>query len=393
MGLPDSELTQVWVLVAGGFNHNGGMDRLNWALARHLIDRGDRVHLVCHSIEPQMLEGAASVHVVSKPSNSFMLGKLLLARRGWRIAKRVTRQAPTTRIVVNGGNCLWSDINWVHCVHHAWERNDNEAPAWFKVKNRYSRWQECRRESAALRKAAVVIANSERTRADLINHLGIPDRRIKMVYPGADPNLSLPSSDERAAARTWLGKGDQPLVVFVGALGYDTNKGLDVLFKAWRRLCARPGWNADLIVAGGGRAIDLWRRQIVEAGLIGRITLLGFTERIPELLAAADLLVSPVRYEAYGLNVHEAICCGVPAMVTRTAGVAERYPAELRELLIDDPEDSEALADRILCWHASKLSWKLRVVPFSDALRRHTQEVMAKQMVELVSPPMSEEAA
>jgi glycosyltransferase involved in cell wall biosynthesis len=67
--------------------------------------------------------------------------------------------------------------------------------------------------------------------------------------------------------------------------------------------------------------------------------LLGYREDVATILAASDLLASPTRYEAYGLNVHEAICRGVPALVSRSAGVAERYPPELRSWLLDDPDD------------------------------------------------------
>jgi hypothetical protein len=127
VGLPDHELMEQWVLVAGGFHRNGGMDRLNGALARHLIERGNPVHLVCHSVEPDLRDDAASVEIVPRPGNSFVLGGFLLSRRGRKAAQRLTRQSARTRVVVNGGNCNWPDVNWAHCVHHAWERNDRPA--------------------------------------------------------------------------------------------------------------------------------------------------------------------------------------------------------------------------------------------------------------------------
>ncbi len=374
-----------WVLVAGGFHRHGGMDRLNLALAHYLIERGNRVHLVSHSVEPELREGAASVHVVPKPGGSFMFGEFLLAMRGRQIAGLATAQSPGTRVVVNGGNCEWPDINWVHCVHHAWERSDESSPAWFRLKNLSDRRRGCGRERSALLRAKILIANSERTRRDLVNYLGIGSDRIHVVYPGSDVGFSPPAAVQRAAARALLEKDGQPLVAFVGALGHDANKGFDVLISAWRKLCARPDWDADLIVAGGGRALNLWRRRIAAAGLQGRITLLGFTDRITDLLAAADLLVSPVRYESYGLNVQEAICCGVPAMVTRTAGVAERYPTELRDLLIPDPGDVNALAAKLLQWRPAMSYWKETIVPFSQALGRQTPNIMAEKIVALAN--------
>ena len=53
-----------------------------------------------------------------------------------------------------------------------------------------------------------------------------------------------------------------------------------------------------------------------------------------------------------GLGVHEALCRGLPALVSRTAGVAERYPAGLNGLLIPDPDSAADLADRLRDWRA-----------------------------------------
>jgi glycosyltransferase involved in cell wall biosynthesis len=369
-----------WVLIAGGFHRHGGMDRCNWALARYLIDLGKRVHLVTHSADPALKE-KGTVYLVGKPANSFFLGEFLLARRGREVAGKLTARWPRTRVVANGGNCGWPDINWVHFVHSAWTCRAS-CPISFRAKDRIARLIALRAERSALQSARVIVANSERTRSDLIRHLAIDPSRVHTIYPGTDPGVRPPNRKSRWAARTWLRIDEaRPLVAFVGALGYDSRKGMDVLFNAWRRLCARPDWDADLLVAGGGRALPAWRRQIAQAGLDDRIRLAGFVDRIPEMLAAADLLVSPVRYEAYGLNVHEAICCGVPAMVTKTAGVAERYPAELRPLLIEDPEDVDALVAKLLRWRMAMDYWREKIAPFSQELRSYTLDDMAKRMV------------
>jgi glycosyltransferase involved in cell wall biosynthesis len=372
-----------WVLVSGGFHGRGGMDKANAALAAHLLDRGHPVHLVAHDVDPALSDrSGVTVHRVARPAGSFLAGELLLGRKGREVARRVAAEHPGARVVVNGGCCRWPDVNWVHSLHVAWPCRDEGAPVWFKGKNRLTKALARWRERSSLAAARVVIANSEKTRRDLIRHLGLPASRVYTVHLGSDPCQGPVIPAERAAARQWLGvAADRPIVAFVGALSHDNNKGLDTLFAAWRRLRARPEWDAELIVAGGGNALASWRAKVAGENLGGRVRMLGFTDRVNDLLAAADLLVSPVRYEAYGLNVHEAICRGVPALVSACAGVAELYPAELGELLLPDAEDADDLAMRLLGWRGRLEEWKTRFSSLGDALRARTWERMAEQIV------------
>ncbi|MBV8135200.1 MAG: glycosyltransferase family 4 protein [Deltaproteobacteria bacterium] len=370
------------MLVAGGFHRNGGMDRLNLALADYLADRGRSVHLVCYSFNPELENKVTSIKLVQRPRGSFRLGGLLLAREGRRVAGLLQRGSCGARVVVNGGNCDWPDINWVHCVHHAWKRSGQPSRSSFRLRDKLSRWLFCRRERIVLGKAQVLIANSQRTRKDLENLLQIDPERIHVVYPGADTDFRQTSMRRREAALAWLGRNERrPLVAFVGAFGEDSNKGFNVLFSAWVKLCDRRDWDVDLVVAGGGRALESWRHRVVTAGLDRRITMLGFTNRVPDVLAAADLLVSPVRYESYGLNVHEALCTGIPAMVTKTAGVAERYPTALGDLLLNDPDDADDLAARIFRWRTAIPYWKENVTPLARELSCHTLTDMAGRIV------------
>ena len=112
--------------------------------------------------------------------------------------------------------------------------------------------------------------------------------------------------------------------------------------------------------------------------------MLGFTDRIADVLAAADVLVSPVRYEAYGLNVQEAICGGVPAIVSASAGIAERYPAQLDGLLLRNPRDVGEIVERVRRWRESIDAWKESVKPLAAELRSRSWETMAKEFVTLV---------
>ena len=93
-----------------------------------------------------------------------------------------------------------------------------------------------------------------------------------------------------------------------------------------------------------------WEAQARADGLAERVRVLGFRNDVPHVLAGCDVMVHPARYEAYGLGVHEAVCRGLPVIVSASAGVAKRFPPELGGLLLGNPDDAGELADRLRTW-------------------------------------------
>jgi glycosyltransferase involved in cell wall biosynthesis len=378
--------TRTWVVVAGDFQRAGGMDRANTEFAQYLCEGGATVHLVSYRVDAELAAYPnVRVHRAARVAGAQFLARHRLDRLGRAVAADVIAHAPGARVLVNGANCAWSDVNWVHFVHREWLTPPLDAPLWFRIKHGLAGRSNSRKELRVLRSARILIANSERTRTDLIRDVGVAAERVRTVYLGCSSEWRSITPERRAAARSWLGESpDRPLVAFVGAFGHDSRKGFDTLWAAWRSLCARPGWDADLIVAGGGRALARWRSEIEHAGLGSRVRMLGITDRVIDVLAATDLLVSPVRYESYGLNVQEALICGIPAIVSRDAGVAERYPAELNDLLLANPNDVDDLATRLLRWRASVEEYKERVAPLTATLRAWTWRDMAARIAEVV---------
>lgn len=375
-----------WVLVAGGFHQDGGMDKANAALASYLAARGTEVEIVSHRVDDvfRSVRGV-HVHIAALPAGSYLLGECALDALGRRVARRTLFERPNARVVVNGGNSPWPGINWVHSVHAAWGCNDYGAPVWFRAKNRATKMVARAREREAMRCARLVITNSNSTREHIIRHLGVDASRVHTVYLGVDSGFCPVANNERANARAALCvPAERPLVAFVGTLGYDNNKGFDTLLATWIRLCTNSDWDADLIVAGAGRALERWKRAASDAGVAARIRFLGFSRQVVDILAAADLLVSPVRYEAYGLNVQEAVCRGIPALVSRAAGVSERYTPALSEMLLQNPEDVKALEAHLLRWRPHIREWKDRFLPLARELAKHDWTEMARQFVEHV---------
>jgi glycosyltransferase involved in cell wall biosynthesis len=377
------------VLIAGGFHSKGGMDKANLALARFLVEQGTPVHVVCHTVDPDFAKHPlVTAHIVRRPGGSYFLARPLLDFKGRSVARSVVSRWPGARVVVNGENCLWPDINWVHYVHHAWEPAPEVGPLWFRVKQKLNARLVRGRERSAARMGRVFITNSDRTSRDLIDRLGVEANRVRTVYLGGESEWSPVSRSEKVASRKKLGISETRLfAVFIGSLGLDRRKGFDTLLEGWRTLCSDPEWDVDLLMAGGGQALADCRELASQWKLEHRIHILGFSERVRDLLAAADVLVSPVRYEAYGLNVQEAICRGIPAIVSAEAGVAERYGPELAPLLLGSPESIADLTEALWQWRSNIPEWETRFQKFGESLRGYGWMDMARRIVSIANEP------
>lgn len=370
------------VLISGDFERTGGMDMANFALAQHLANRGESVQLVAYRVADELAKHSnVRWRKVPKPLKSYFFAAPLLDRVGRRIARGSLNAGG--RVVANGGNCRANDVNWVHYVHAAYEPSLRGALA-RRAKSKLTRRLNLERERAALRSARIVIANSERTRRDLIRCLDVNEARIHTIYLGIDSAQFFPPSAERKRQlREHFGWPDRPQVVFVGALG-DRRKGFDTLFAAWTNLCRDPGWDADLVVVGTGAEEAQWKERAVSQGMGGRVQFMGFRKDVPAILAACDAMVAPTRYEPFGLGVQEALCTGLPALVSADAGVAEVYPAELSELLLNDAGNASALESALRNWRKHHDRLHSATHQFSERLRKRTWEKMAEEIYLLI---------
>lgn len=367
-----------FVVVTGDYVKTGGQDAANFALADYLARHDRTLHLVGYRFD-ESLSGRSNVtlHRVPKPANSYTLAAPLLTATALVTYGKLRKTGAT--LLANGGNCPSPSANWVHYVHAAYRARSPLALQ--RARQALTHRLNLRNERIALHAANVIVANSERTRTDVIERVGVQADRVKTVYYGVDPDrFRIAKEDERReAAKALEWPLDRFRVAFIGALG-DRRKGFDVLFDAWRTVSASSGWDGQLVVVGAGAEVETWRTRVRENGLADSILILGFRCDVPAILSACDALVAPTRYEAYGLGVHEALCCGLPAIVSADAGVAERYPESLKRLLLDDVENVKALAATLLDVRKNLDAIKPEVAILSDQLRQRTWDVMASDI-------------
>lgn len=368
-------------IITGDFVRTGGMDVANYGLAKYLAEHGVELHLVAYRIAPELLALPSVVpHLVPKPAGSYTLASPLLDQWGKFWSRKI--RARGGRMIANGGNCQIGDINWVHYVHAAFDPTVGMT-GWRRFKRRFDGFRGMHRERACLRGARVIITNSDSTATHVSELHGIAREKIRTIYYGIDPeSFGLVAPAERLEAKAAMAWSDRRVAVFVGALG-DRRKGFDSVLRAWQKLC-QTDWDVDLAVVGAGAAIEDHQKSANRVGLGDRVHFLGFRRDVPRILAASDVLIAPTRYEAYGLGVHEALCRGLPAIVSATSGVAERYSEGLRSLLLRDPDDVDDLVATLRAWRARPAEYAHLAAELGTRLRTRDWNAMGAEIAELL---------
>lgn len=162
-------------------------------------------------------------------------------------------------------------------------------------------------------------AVQDREIADELLGIGVSPERCIPVKNGVDLHRFHPvSTAQRRQLRRQLGLPEGPLALFVGRLV--AQKGIRQLLAAWQFMPTLQK-EATLVIVGAGPDVD---RVLHEAGKpSSRVIFLGTRDNIAELMQAADVLVLPSPYEAFGNVVLEALATGLPVIACRT-GVAQQ---------------------------------------------------------------------
>jgi glycosyltransferase involved in cell wall biosynthesis len=195
------------------------------------------------------------------------------------------------------------------------------------------------------KEADVVLADSESTRQDVVELLGLPSEKVEVVYPGVDHRFTEAQEREALEAVKELYRLSYPFILSVGTL--EPRKNLIVLLKAYSMLKDRYHLPHRLVIVGGkGWLYEGIFRRVEQLSLTEEVVFLGFVrdEYLPGLYSLADVLAFPSLYEGFGLPPLEAMACGTPVVTSDRSSLPEVVGEAGLMVPADDPE---ALAEAI----------------------------------------------
>jgi glycosyltransferase involved in cell wall biosynthesis len=210
-------------------------------------------------------------------------------------------------------------------------------PKWFHPKERLKMRILTR---IAASRANHIIAVSEATKKDLVNHYGVNPEKISVIHEASGDEFVSLSVDEKRIREKYQLKGE--FFLFVGS--FFSRRNLPVLVEAFQNV-AKGNSNAELLLIGQDRSYPpLGLDKLLAKKSLGERV--KWVEYVPEadlvsLYNLAAAFVYPSSYEGFGLPVLEAMSCGTPVIT----GAASSLPEVVGDAgILVDPTDSKELA-------------------------------------------------
>jgi glycosyltransferase involved in cell wall biosynthesis len=177
----------------------------------------------------------------------------------------------------------------------------------------------------------------------LMRSLGLPEERVTLTPYVVDNDWWLAESArvDRDTVRDSLGASPNDTVILFCAKLQPWKRPLDLL-----RAFAKANLpNALLVFAGEGPLRQQLQAEAALLGAVSRVRFLGFVNqtRLPSIYTAADLMVLPSSYDAFGVVVNEAMLCACPVAASDHVGAVRDLIAHGRTGFVFPCGNVEAL--------------------------------------------------
>jgi glycosyltransferase involved in cell wall biosynthesis len=214
-------------------------------------------------------------------------------------------------------------------------------------------------------------------------------RPLVEIAGGVDTELFRPL--DRDAARAAVGLGDHPVFLYVGR--FVPLKNIPMLIRGFKRIHDRAP-SSVLLMAGEGALESQIRAGVSRLGLGAAVRFLGQQPQsaLPQLYAAADVVLLTSSFDNSPNAVLEANACERPVVATSVGGVP-RYVTTGENGLLVPHDDDAALADETLRLLADvQTRREMGSAGRARVLQRHSWRRSAEMLLalyrELLSRPM-----
>lgn len=369
-----------------------GQGRVNYEVARYLVERGHELLLVSTTIDPGLRDHPnVTWRQVKVPSRKVLAiirykffalkaNRILAAERPFLDVIHLNGAIANIRADLNA--CHFVHSHWLKSPHHTAHQTSGVYAAYQNFVTKYNAdWE--RREYANSER---IVAVSDFVRDGLVNEAGADPTKIDVIYNGVDTKQFHPKNQsDTNNLRTLLRIPDDKFLLFFSG-GIKTNrKNLGLPLQS----VAELGDRYHLVVVGtdGGGPYPEMARTL---GISDRVHFLGHRNDVATLLRDADVFVFASHYDPFALVVTEAMASGVPVITAPSVGASAIIKHGLNGFVIEHSNDltgmtnalallagDPALADRIRFagqQTAEQLTWEAMAAKYESVYQRIVNE-------------------
>jgi glycosyltransferase involved in cell wall biosynthesis len=181
---------------------------------------------------------------------------------------------------------------------------------------------------------------AEAQRRYLVDELGHPDDKIRIIYNGVDPAQFSTSADR--GVRAEFGFADDDPVVGIVARFRPEKDHVNLLRAARTVVDELP--RARFLIIGDGPTLPQVEALCTELQLTPNVHFAGLRDDVPRLLQTIDVFVlSSATVECFPIALLEAMACARPAVCTAIGGIPEMINDGETGYLVP-PKDPQELA-------------------------------------------------
>lgn len=178
------------------------------------------------------------------------------------------------------------------------------------------------------------ISISRYSKEELSAAIGVPKKKISVLYLAADNSFSAPTIEVK--------KDNTPKNKYILTIGgSEPRKNVQKIIDAYKLLPKKTQKEYGLTIAGGK-----WHGRKLEGIKSSNITQLGYVsdESLPSLYKNATAFVFASKYEGFGFTILEAMASGTPVINARGSSLDE---VAGKATLNFNPDDPHELAEKI----------------------------------------------
>ena len=230
-------------------------------------------------------------------------------------------------------------------------------------------------QSSCIR-ANKIIAVSKQTKSDIIKYLGIPEKKIQVVYQGCDPVFHNPIKKEKKEVIIKKYKLPNNFLLSVGTIEY--RKNLLTTLKALRNLT-----NENLVIIGEGKKYKKECLSFIKRYKLDNRTFFLSKLSAVEIAAIyqeAKILIYPSLYEGFGIPILEGIYSKTPVITSKGGCFSE---VGGKQSIYIDPRSSHELTDAVIKINTDNKLKKDMIKSGREHSLNFSEEKISKQLMKV----------